>query len=137
MPYQSMMAATFNSSVLFGLLLEAPPERSPGQVLSKPADIGSTPVISAKWPPADWPLVMILLVSKLYCAAFRYTQRSAQRASSTAAGASATFVIRYSTFTTVQPICRYGSSERVEASLVPFVQPPPCKKSMVAFGAFS
>ena len=71
MPYQSTIAATFISSVLFGLLLEAPPERSPGQVLSNPADAGKTPVISAKWPPADWPLVMILLVSKLYCAALR------------------------------------------------------------------
>src|SRR5438309_1759074 len=117
MPYQSTMAATFSSSVLFGPELEALPPRSPGQVLSNPEDIGSIPVMSARWPPAELPVVTIFVVSKLYCFAFRYTHRSAQRASSTAAGASATLVRRYSTFTTVHPIWRYGSSENADPSL--------------------
>src|SRR5262245_16300215 len=106
MPYQSTIAATFSSSVLFGPIALDPPERSPAHVLSKPADGGNMPVMSARWPPADVPVVTIFVRSKLYCFAFLYTQRSAQRLSSTAAGASATSVKRYSTLTTVQPICR-------------------------------
>ena len=53
------------------------------------------------------------------------TKRSAHSASSTAAGAGATRAIRYSTFTTFQPISSHGMMDMNDASLVPPIQPPP------------
>ena len=74
-PYQSMIAATRGFSF-------------PGQRSSRPAAGVSIPVVSDRCPPAECPVVTMREVSSLYCSAFRNTQRSAQRASSTAAGAS-------------------------------------------------
>jgi hypothetical protein len=51
-----------------------------------------------------------LVVSKLYCLAFRITQRRAQRQSSTAAGASEMRASRYETLTTDHPASRYGNN---------------------------
>jgi hypothetical protein len=52
----------------------------------------------------------------LYSFAFCTAQRTAQRASSTAAGASATLVGRYSTLMAFHPIWIYGSRLRTEFS---------------------
>src|SRR5258706_13887033 len=112
-PNQFTIAATFSSSF-------------PGHSRSSPADAGSIPVVSDKWPPAEWPVTTSLLVSKLYCLAFRITQRNAQRQSSTAAGASDTRARRYSTLTTDQPASRYGTNWSHEVSFAPPAHPPPC-----------
>ena len=65
-------------------------------------------VVSARWPPAEPPVITTLLRSNAYFFALRPIQCSAHRQSSTAAGASDTLPMRYSTFTTAKPICRYG-----------------------------
>jgi hypothetical protein len=63
---------------------------SPGHRRSKPADAGAIAAINARWAPAELPTSTMRDRSSRYCAACRITQRSAQRASSTAAGARAT-----------------------------------------------
>src|SRR5439155_26786921 len=121
MPYQLTTAATFNSSV-------------PGHCRSRPAEACASAVVNAKCPPAEPPLVTILLVSKPYSFALWMTQRKAHRQSSTAAGASETRPRRYSTFTTFQPISKYGSRLNTEDSLLPATQPPPCIQIIVGNG---
>ena len=73
MPYQLMIAATPSSS--FGW-----------HSRSRPAEPGTMPVVRARCPPAELPVTTMRDVSKPYCSALLFTQCSAQRQSSTAAG---------------------------------------------------
>src|SRR5580698_7203365 len=122
MPYQLMIAATLGSSSFV-----LPADHSPRNEhsASSPADAGIIPVVSARCPPDEPPLVMILVKSRLYSFAFLPIHRRAQRQSSTAAGASETFASRYSTFTTAKPISMYGSPSSALCSFSPATQPPP------------
>ena len=63
---------------------------SPGQSPSKPAVAGASAAMSARCAPAELPTRINRSTSSPYCLAWRMTQRSAQRLSSTAAGAVAT-----------------------------------------------
>src|SRR3954447_17378111 len=106
------MAATFGSG-------------TPGHSRSSPALSGIIPVVSDRCPPADPPLITSLVGSMPYVFACAATYFNAQRQSSTAAGASETFAIRYSTFTTFQPISSQGRNWNTCDSLTPPTQPPP------------
>src|SRR5215831_418700 len=64
MPYQLMTAATFSSSV-------------PGHRLSRLSLAGLIPVVSARCPPAEFPMTTSRLVSTLYSLPFRWTHRRA------------------------------------------------------------
>src|ERR1039458_7654581 len=91
-PYMSMTATTLGWSVQPGGSIEA----------------GAYPAISARCPPAEPPQVTTLLGSKLYLAAFLFTQDMAQRTSWTAAGAGASMALRYWTATTLMPAAKNG-----------------------------
>src|SRR6185503_13743680 len=106
------MAATRGSLSVPGFSLQTLSE-SVQHCLSNPAAGVAIPVMSTKCPPADPPWSTTRLGSKLYFFALAKTQCKAQRQSSTAAGASETWAIRYSTFTAANPIC---SAAKVAAS---------------------
>ena len=93
MPYQLTMAATFISAVDLAPV-DQTRQRLPGHWRSRPAPAVSMPVVSARCPPAELPVTTMRSRSKPYSSALRYTQRSAQRQSSTAAGACATSASR-------------------------------------------
>ena len=97
----------------------------PSQLLSRPVPSGSIPVTKDRCPPAEWPVKTTRSVSMLYCFAFLTAQRRAQRQSSTAAGASETSAMRYSTLMTFQPISRYGRKRCVAPVRSPKIHPPP------------
>src|SRR5262245_39116287 len=122
MPYQLIMAAAF----IFGLVPSLHRVLlSVGHWRSKMDCAGSIPEISERCPPADVPVSTIFEASRLYSLAWYATHLSAQRQSSTAAGAGELRARRYSTLMTAHPRDKYGSSWNTLRSFCPSTQPPP------------
>src|SRR5262245_13545265 len=103
---------------------------APAHSRPRPALSGMMPMANARCPPADSPVTTILFLSMLKFAGSAATNRSAQKQSSTAAGArvvgSAAAPNRYSTLTTFHPISSHGRSPMMAVSLAPATQKPPC-----------
>src|SRR5262249_60176809 len=86
-------------------------------------------------PPAEVPVTTIFEVSRLYSFARYVPHLSAQRQSSTAAGAGVLRARRYSTLMTAQPSDKYGRSWKTLRSFCPSTQPPPRNSISLGFGA--
>src|SRR6185436_2514566 len=149
MPNQLRTAATLGTGASVtgaaaGAGAPAPPRppvggaAAPAHSLPRPALSGMMPIASARCPPADSPVTTMRLLSMLYVAGSDATKRSAQKQSSTAAGASVDGSVatprRYSTFTTFQPISIQGSNPIVAVSFAPATQNPPWMYTSVGCG---